>query len=1020
MANRSAFELSKGFAPDSIRSRDNYNRDGHGFETGQVVYFNGSTQTWELASWEYESVTGVSEALGVIDSKTPHKYDVVYRGGILLPSALQVTGPEESVQPNTVYFLSDTPGKLTQTPPPIDSLNPKVRKPIIATLNKTTDEAFVNAIVVNYRGYVEDTDSCVAFVENLIPVGTIEVMLTDANADLHGWLLCDGREYPIAEYPDLFAVIGYTYGVSSSPSVFKVPDFWGYAPETGGGRIFIGHNEQVLFDAYSGSNDVRILPDAAGLISEGTGYAEISPGKNQQAAYHANLYIRALPSEKYVNIKTCNGAGGAIKNWIGNGAFNVWQRGINFAPDGSRAGTDHLADLNRYTADRWFRKVGYCPSGMGSQTAPSQYVGTCYRSSFSTIETGVPDELRKQYPNHYMEYQSYISGPGADTALEYCLLENRIPNVKTLAGETVCVSFWARSETPGYVYVTLKQHFGYDIVPVTGTQLQNAIADASNQGGVYAISDRTVNMPAINQVQQVREKDVTGVISSGIGLIPVSPPPGKYPVLVEAATKEQEFSIGGRVFVKNTNNAANTKVEGKSADPEAIVPLGLGTQISEKSIAFDVTFTCVPNPTCETCTAQIEHIAFKNTTVFSDTPVVKCKSNFGSTNNTVSVEPGRTSVLVPVTVAVSDSEYTSVQSHVFQNAEFPVSVSERVIEQALTLLEETPNVCRCFNKITAPQQANNLGCAEAFTYPKNYDATETLGACCIPLVTETKTGAIVTHTRLNNQTTHSCASIGGQFTPNSALFAQESPSCGVSEDRCSDFAKIEITRNWKRYEVVFRIPSVDTRYIGNSGTDYLGLQLWTHLSNGYCRTLSGAEAPPRNRLGSNFGNTECSENSLCESCVSVFPTEFSYQGLLHLTHFQMQAGTEFTGFVQPDRVEELEYCQGFWETNPCIALRGYYSQTGARVFSHQIDMKKHKTCRTPRVIITDYTDAPFGIGGINIPTDTVSAQDFVVTGNVTGSSGVKQVGFAYECDCDVYRPEELPYLTKQLEWKSET
>lgn len=37
------------------------------------------------------------------------------------------------------------------------------------------------------------------------------------------WLLCDGSEYDVGAYPELFDVIGYTYGGSGSK--FKVPDY---------------------------------------------------------------------------------------------------------------------------------------------------------------------------------------------------------------------------------------------------------------------------------------------------------------------------------------------------------------------------------------------------------------------------------------------------------------------------------------------------------------------------------------------------------------------------------------------------------------------------------------------------------------------------------------------------------------------------------------------------------------------------------------------------------------------------
>lgn len=53
-----------------------------------------------------------------------------------------------------------------------------------------------------------------------------------------GWLLCDGTSKTSAAYPDLFAVIGYTYG--GSAGTFYLPDMRGRVPMgagtgTGGG-----------------------------------------------------------------------------------------------------------------------------------------------------------------------------------------------------------------------------------------------------------------------------------------------------------------------------------------------------------------------------------------------------------------------------------------------------------------------------------------------------------------------------------------------------------------------------------------------------------------------------------------------------------------------------------------------------------------------------------------------------------------------------------------------------------------
>jgi microcystin-dependent protein len=41
-----------------------------------------------------------------------------------------------------------------------------------------------------------------------------------------GWMLCDGRSLACAQYPELFAVLGYTYG--GSDNTFNIPDYRGY------------------------------------------------------------------------------------------------------------------------------------------------------------------------------------------------------------------------------------------------------------------------------------------------------------------------------------------------------------------------------------------------------------------------------------------------------------------------------------------------------------------------------------------------------------------------------------------------------------------------------------------------------------------------------------------------------------------------------------------------------------------------------------------------------------------------
>lgn len=64
------------------------------------------------------------------------------------------------------------------------------------------------------------TEFVSSLVFNLIPVGS--VISYAGPVSPYGWLLCDGNSYDVVTYPELFDLIGYTYGGSSS--LFKVPD----------------------------------------------------------------------------------------------------------------------------------------------------------------------------------------------------------------------------------------------------------------------------------------------------------------------------------------------------------------------------------------------------------------------------------------------------------------------------------------------------------------------------------------------------------------------------------------------------------------------------------------------------------------------------------------------------------------------------------------------------------------------------------------------------------------------------
>ena len=65
-------------------------------------------------------------------------------------------------------------------------------------------------------------------VDNLYLSGDLKFS-TKTSAD-SGWLVCNGAAMPRLVYPELFAVIGTTFGVGDGMTTFNLPDFKGKLP----------------------------------------------------------------------------------------------------------------------------------------------------------------------------------------------------------------------------------------------------------------------------------------------------------------------------------------------------------------------------------------------------------------------------------------------------------------------------------------------------------------------------------------------------------------------------------------------------------------------------------------------------------------------------------------------------------------------------------------------------------------------------------------------------------------------
>jgi hypothetical protein len=115
------------------------------------------------------------------------------------------------------------------------------------------------------------------------------------------------------------------------------------------------------------------------------------------------------------------------RNKIINGAFNIWQRGTSFSTSGS------------YASDRWLLQV----DGSGATRAVGQ-------QSFT-----VGNPIAGYEPKFYLRYNQSVAGTGAT----FNILDQRIEDVRTLAGQQVVVSFWAKADTTRTINSSIQQVF---------------------------------------------------------------------------------------------------------------------------------------------------------------------------------------------------------------------------------------------------------------------------------------------------------------------------------------------------------------------------------------------------------------------------------------------------------------------------------------------------------------------------------------------------------------------------------
>jgi len=121
----------------------------------------------------------------------------------------------------------------------------------------------------------------------------------------------------------------------------------------------------------------------------------------------------------------------AGKNKIINGDFEVWQRGSSFTPIANQI----------YSADRWFTNR----NGTGATVTVSRQTFTPGTAPVAGYEG-----------EYFFRFAQSVAGTGCT----FNGIAQRIEDVRTLAGQAVTLSFWAKADASRSVDITLQQAFG--------------------------------------------------------------------------------------------------------------------------------------------------------------------------------------------------------------------------------------------------------------------------------------------------------------------------------------------------------------------------------------------------------------------------------------------------------------------------------------------------------------------------------------------------------------------------------
>ena len=171
------------------------------------------------------------------------------------------------------------------------------------------------------------------------------------------------------------------------------------------------------------------------------------------------MAVNLFSGGNFINSLTAAG-----KNKIINGDFGIWQRGTSFTGYASRT----------YTADRWTSEY----SGTGATRTVSRQTFTPGTAPVSGYEG-----------QYYLSYNRSVAGTSPADYLTY-----RVEDVRTFAGQTATISFWAKANASMSLSdITFYQEFGSG-----GSATSTTTTPAKTITTSWARYTTTVSVPSVS------------------------------------------------------------------------------------------------------------------------------------------------------------------------------------------------------------------------------------------------------------------------------------------------------------------------------------------------------------------------------------------------------------------------------------------------------------------------------------------------------------------------------------------